>query len=167
MPAVKVSAFSGVSAGLVTIFSGTRRQKGDAQQIDVALLDSDAGASLLEITAALAKQGWTAAVSSTHSHLSTTTRAKRGNWEKFRTAATGALKAPADFLVAEKGYLPHIAAGAEVVAEDAEYVTFRHQPCPKFRIALPLLRSWAAPAYNDQRQANAPEGCPPPCHLKL
>lgn len=137
------------------IFSGSRRQKGDAQQIDVAFLDSDAGATLQEITAALSRHGWAAAVSSTHSHLTTTTRAKRGNWDKFRTAATEAPRAPSDFLIAEKGYLLHIAAGAEVLAKDAEYVIFRHQPCPKFRIALPLLRPWAAPAYNDQRQANS------------
>lgn len=137
------------------IFSGTRRQKGGAQQIDVAFLDSDAGATLQEITAALGEHGWTAAVSSTHSHLSTTTRAKRGNWDRYMTKTTDVAGSPSGFLVAEKGYLPRIAAGAEVLAEETEYVTFRHQPCPKFRVALPLLRSWAAPAYGDQRQANA------------
>ena len=68
-------------------FSGTPTDKADAQRIDVAFLDSDAGATLQEITAAIGARGWAAAVSSTHSHLTTRTRAKRGNWDRFRTAA--------------------------------------------------------------------------------
>ena len=68
-------------------FSGTRRHKADAQRIDVAFLDSDAGATLQEITAAIGARGWAAVVSSTHSHLTTRTRAKRGNWDRFRAAA--------------------------------------------------------------------------------
>lgn len=136
-------------------FSGPGRHKADAQRIDVVFLDSDAGATLQEITAAIELRGWAAAVSSTHSHLSTTTRAKRGNWDRFVIKAANQTTAPTAFLVAEKGYLPRIAARARVVSEDTEYVTFEHQPCPKFRIALPLLRPWMARGYDDQRQANA------------
>jgi hypothetical protein len=98
---------------------------------------------------------WAAVVSSTHSHLTTTTRAKRCNWDRFRVGATDATAAPAAFLVIEKGYLPRIAAEAAVVQQDEEYVTFKHQPCPKFRVALPLLRPWMARGYGDQRQADA------------
>src|SRR4051812_31005729 len=137
------------------IFSGTRRHKADAQRIDVAFLDSDAGATLQEITDAIAERGWTAVVSSTHSHLTTRTRAKRGNWDSFRIAATDPALAPAAFLETEKGYLPQVAEGAFVALQEEEYVTFEHQPCPKFRIAIPLLRPWLAAAYDDQRQANA------------
>ncbi len=138
-------------------FSGTRRNKADAQRIDVAFLDSDAGATLQEITAAIGARGWAAVVSSTHSHLTTRTRAKRGNWDRFRAAAAAVDEdgTPARFLETEKGYLPEIAEGALVVQEEGEYVTFEHQPCPKFRIAIPLLRPWMAAAYDDWRQANA------------
>ena len=97
-------------------FSGTRRRKAEAVRIGVAVLDSDAGATLQEITAAIAARGWAAAVSSTHSHLSTRTRAKRGHLEAYRAGAgpdgDGAAEA---FLVREKGYLPRVAAGARVV----------------------------------------------------
>jgi hypothetical protein len=102
----------------------------------------------------LIEQGWTTAVSSTHSHLASTTRVKRGNWDRFRIAATDQALAPAAFLETEKNYLPRIAAGARIVEEDAEYVTFEHQPCPKFRVALPLLRPWLASGYKNQQEAN-------------
>ena len=36
-----------------------------------------------------------------------------------------------------------------------EYITFEHQPCPKFRIAVPLLRPWMAADYASQDVANA------------
>jgi len=136
-------------------FSGSRRHKSDALRIDVVMLDSDAGATLPEIKAAIEVRGWAAVVSSTHSHLSTTTRAKRGNWDRFLTKAADQTTAPTAFLVAEKGYLPRIAARARIVSEDTEYVTFEHQPCPKFRVALPLLRPWLAKSFDDQRSANA------------
>ncbi len=136
-------------------FSSPRRHKANAQRIDVAFLDSDAGTTLQEITDAIEVWSWAAVVSSTHSHLTTTTRAKRCNWDRFRVGATDATAAPAAFLVIEKGYLPRIAAEAAVVQQDEEYVTFKHQPCPKFRVALPLLRPWMARGYGDQRQADA------------
>ena len=34
-------------------------------------------------------------------------------------------------------------------------VVFEHQPCPKFRIAIPLQRPWLATGYDNQRVANA------------
>jgi hypothetical protein len=135
-------------------FSGTRRKKADAQRIDLVMLDSDTGASLQEIVDAVTQQGWSAVISSTHSHLTTTSRAKRGNWDGFRIATNDPDVAPSAFLEAEKGYLPRIAAGARMLAEDSEYVTFSHQPCPKFRLAIPLARPWLASAYDDQRKAN-------------
>ncbi|MFC0386827.1 hypothetical protein [Muricoccus vinaceus] len=46
-------------------------------------------------------------------------------------------------------------AGARVVEEGDEYVFFEHQPCPKFRIAIPLLRPWLAASYDKQQVANA------------
>lgn len=136
-------------------FSGKHRRKADALRIEVVMLDSDTGATLQEISDAIARQGWSAVVSSTHSHLTTITRAKRGNWDNARIGALDQDVAPATFLKAEKGYLPKIAAGAQVQAEDDEYVTFKHRPCPKFRVAIPLARPWLASGYDSQREANA------------
>ena len=136
-------------------FSGIRRHKADARQIAAAFLDSDAGATLAEITDAFRERGWTAVISSTHSHLTSRTRVKRSNWDKFRLSQASASDAPVAFLVQEKGYLPRIAQGAHVLEEDDEYVLFEHQPCPKFRVALPLLRPWLAADYADQNAANA------------
>jgi hypothetical protein len=36
-----------------------------------------------------------------------------------------------------------------------EFVFFKHQPCPKFRVAIPLLRPWLAADYPSQDVANA------------
>ncbi|WP_458094208.1 hypothetical protein [Roseomonas sp. WA12] len=135
-------------------FTGDRRHKNDAARIDVVVLDSDAGFTLDEIRDAIAAQGWAAVISSTHSHLSTRTRAGRGNWDKFLLSATDQEPTPAAFLVA-KGLLPEVADGAEVAELTDEYVFFAHQPCPKFRIALPLLRPWLAASYDKQTEANA------------
>ncbi len=44
---------------------------------------------------------------------------------------------------------------AEVVEETDEHVVFSHQPCPKFRVILPLQRPWLARNYDSQREANA------------
>jgi P4 family phage/plasmid primase-like protien len=136
------------------IFTGKRRHKNDAARIDIVMLDSDAGHTLEQIRDAIAAWGWAAVVSSTHSHLTTRTRARRGNWDKFLLAAKDPRRAPADFLLA-KGYLPHVVERARVAEETDEYVILEHRPCPKFRIAVPLLRPWLAAGYDSQGQANA------------
>lgn len=133
------------------VFRGTRRHKADAAQIDVAFLDSDSGATLEEIRAALSARGRLAVISSTHSHLTTSTTCKRGNWDKFRAQHGDDAAA---YLVQDKGYLPRVAEGASILAETPETVTFGHQPCAKFRIAIPLDRPWKAAAYDSQRAAN-------------
>ncbi|HWX49965.1 MAG TPA: hypothetical protein VNZ61_18110, partial [Roseomonas sp.] len=135
-------------------FTGARRHEKDACQIAVVLLDSDAGHTLSEICDAIAAQGWAAAVASTHSHRTTRTRAKRGNWDKFRVTVSDPALAPAAFLRG-KGYLERVAEGARIAEETEEFVVFEHQPCPKFRIALPLERPWRASRYDSQRSANA------------
>jgi hypothetical protein len=137
------------------VFSGDRRGKDTARRIDVAFLDSDAGATLRDITGVVAECGWAAVVSSTHSHLSTRTRAKRAHWAKFQAAAGDGDRSAAAFLRLEKGYLPRIAEGARLVKETDELAILEHAPCPKFRIAVPLLRPWRAEDYGDQRGANA------------
>ena len=146
----------GAKAGTCIVpatFSGGRRTKAEAVQIEVAFLDSDTGTTRDEITAAIVAQGWCAIVASTHSHLCVTTQVKRQNWDKFRAEADD--PTPAAFLEREKDYLPRVAAGAVILDESADSIIFRHQPCSKFRIAIPLKRPWRANDYPDQNTANA------------
>ena len=51
--------------------------------------------------------------------------------------------------------LPRVAAGAVVESETDEFVIFRHNPCCKFRVVLPLCRPWRAADYPSQDVANA------------
>jgi len=134
------------------IFSGARRRKEEATQIDVAFLDSDSGATLDEIVDALKRGGWAAVVSSTHSHMTTRTIAKVSNWDRYFAVRPGS--DAAGFLRDEKGYLPVIAEGASVAETVGEYVHVDHAPCPKFRIAIPLLKPWRAADYPSQAAAN-------------
>ena len=136
------------------IFTGKRRHKNDAARIDIVMLDSDAGYTLEQIRDAVAEWGWAAVIASTHSHLTTHTKARRGNWDKFLLSSKDPCRAPADFLLG-KGYLPHVVERARVAEETDEYVILEHRPCPKFRIAVPLLRPWLAAGYDSQGQANA------------
>ena len=135
-------------------FRGTTRKKTEALQIDVALLDSDVGHTLEELRQAVTAKGWRAIITSTHSHLTTRTSSKRGAWDKFLAAQGDPDTAPASYLLA-KGYLPHITQGTKVIGTTTEEVTFEHQPCPKFRVIIPLARPWLASAYDSQAQANA------------
>ena len=137
------------------IFRGTSRKQALSDRIEFVMLDSDAGATLNQIAAAIRAHGWAAIISSTHSHLTTRTTAKRGNWDRF-CLVHGDKPDPAEaFLANGRSYLPGIVDGAEVVSETDTEVTFEHQPCPKFRIAIPLLRPWLASSYDGQRNANA------------
>lgn len=136
-------------------FRGGERKKAQASQIDIAVLDSDSGATLEEIQATLAARGYNGIISSTHSHGTTRTRVKKSNWEKFFGAADDPVTAAEQFLIQEKGYLPRVAVDAHIVAEDGEHVTFEHQPCPKFRVVVPLARPWKASDFPSQEAANA------------
>ena len=132
---------------------GTRRTKEDADQIDVAFLDSDTGVDMAALESAVRQHGWSGVVASTHSHMTTTTRVNRSNWDRWRAKHPNASEAM--FLIEDKQYLPHIAANARIMREDGAFVYFEHQPCPKFRVALPLLEPWRAANYLSQDAANA------------
>lgn len=136
------------------VFVGTDRKKAQAKQIDVALLDSDRGATLDEIRAAIAKRGWAAIISSTHSHGTTGTRVKRSAFEAFAAQHGDPASTAEALLVKEKGYRTAVAGGAKVVEQTDEYVFLEHASCPKFRIAIPLLRPWRAADYESQDAAN-------------
>ncbi|WP_198384966.1 hypothetical protein [Roseomonas sp. KE2513] len=135
-------------------FTDDRRHKNDAARIDFVVLDSDAGFTLDEIRTAIAEQGWIAVISSTHSHLTTRTRVGRGNWDKFLLTAKDPDRAPTDILL-QKGYLSRVVDGATLAETTDEFAFLEHQPCPKFRIAIPLLRPWLAASYDKQQVANA------------
>ncbi len=137
------------------VFRGTRRHKAEADRIEVAFLDSDSGMTLPEISHRITARGWQAIISSTHSHMTTTTVAKVSNWEKFCRHDDEPMARAERFLIEEKGYLARVAAGAHIAGQTGDYITFEHQPCPKFRIVLPLLRPWRAQDYRSQIEANA------------
>jgi hypothetical protein len=135
------------------VFTGVRRSKADAAQIDVAVLDCDTGHTLKEITQAVSARGWAASISSTHSHGTTRTEVLRREYEVF-AAAAGHDDAPARYL-RQKGYQPGVYAGARVVEQDEQHVILEHSPCAKFRVVIPLLEPWRAADYASQDVANA------------
>ncbi len=136
------------------VFTGPDRKKAQATQIDVAFLDSDQGTTLDEIRAAIVRRGWAAIISSTHSHGTTRTKVKRDAFEKFAARHRDPDSTAEAFLIQEKGYRAAVAQGAKVVGQTDEHVVLEHAPCPKFRIAIPLLRPWRADNYASQDDAN-------------
>lgn len=136
------------------IFNEARRDQNQVAQIEIVVLDSDAGHSLTEIATAVQRHGWAACISSTHSHGATRTQVKRAAWDRFLRIHGDKPDAAGAFLRG-KGYLPAIADGAVIVEDGDEHLVLQHQPCPKFRIAIPLQRPWRAIDYGDQRNANA------------
>jgi len=156
LAALLTSHTHGVKEGsciVPAVFRGQRRQKADADQIDAAFLDSDSGTTLEEIAEAVRRHGWAAIISSSHSHLTTITKANCANWQKF--VGECPIGAETTYLVEIKGMLPRIAAGATLDRKTDEFVWFRHNPCPKYRIVVPLLRPWRAADYGSQDAANA------------
>lgn len=138
------------------LLRGSSRKKEDADTISIAMLDSDTGVALAELADAVRRWGWAGAIHSTHSHMTTTTRVRYSNWRKYQKDHPEA--DAASFLTDDKQYLPHIAAGASVgsvvTEKDGEFVYFSHQPCPKFRVVVPLLHPWRATDYPSQNAAN-------------
>lgn len=137
-------------------FSGEHRKKHDAVRIDVAFLDSDAGATRDEIELALRKRGWAGIISSTHSHLNKTTEVAKSHWEKYCAQTAGeAEHLPGAYLEEEKGYRSSVAKDARILTMKDKIVVIEHQPCPKFRVVVPLTAPWLAENYPDQAAANA------------
>jgi RecA-family ATPase len=127
------------------------RNSDAAEENDVLMLDYDSGYTLAEIEAAVRAKGWAAAISSSHSHLTRTTDLGEKGWLKFKEKHPAAT--PAEYLIKEKGLLPHIAEGATVETYARQIrrggrrkledrALFHHQPCPKFRVALLLATPW-------------------------
>jgi hypothetical protein len=144
------------------IFLGLKRAKDAADRIDVMVFDLDNGRQTIdEIEARIRAHGWTAAIASTHSHMTTGFEVKKSGWLKHLSKHPG--EGAPEFL-RRAGYAPAVYEGAAVVREDAGdgkdcQVYFKHGPCPKFRVTLLLTRPWLAADYvtegkPDQRKAN-------------
>lgn len=143
-------------------FAGVRRQKSAAQRIDLLCLDSDTGHHLDHILFKLREKGWAAIVHSTHSHMTTELTVPAEPYNRW----VGAGGVGAEAYLLHLGYVPEVARGAEL-AEDFElahpqrpgevvhYLRFRHQPCPKFRVVVPLESPWLAEDYPNQEAAGA------------
>src|SRR3954452_7323567 len=125
-------------------FAGTARRMDQATRIDVAVLDADCGHTFEEICKAVSDKGWCAIIHSTHSHGTEQTVIAADAYDKWM-AQHGRDDVSA-YLLDKKGYLPHVLVGVLIVDElrDGQTRSYlvKHQPCPKFRIVLPLQDSW-------------------------
>lgn len=139
------------------VFDGYARKMDKAAQIDVAVLDADCGHSFEEIAAAVRARGWRAIIHSTYSHLSDSTMVAAGAAEKWMADHPGA--GIAGYMLEKKGYLPRVVRDARIVDEvsdgAARNLIVKHNPCPKFRVILPLEHPWIAADFASQSLANA------------
>lgn len=139
------------------LFSGHVRTLQETTQIDVAVLDSDCGHELEQIRKAVVTKGWRTIVHSTYSHLTEETVIASSAYRKW--CLENPNQSIEKYLLDKKGFLPNVVKGAHIVDQSAETVggnlTVKHAPCPKFRILLPLTKSWLASNYESQDIANA------------
>ena len=133
-------------------FRGDKRAKNDAETISLVFLDLDDGTPLDEIRDALEAKEWAALVHSTHSHLTTTTKVKASNYDRYKAASADGTAT--SYLIDEKGMRPDVAAGAVARDGDDGCLLIEHQPCPKYRVVLVLSRPWVASSYTSQDEAN-------------
>ena len=126
------------------IFSGKKRQAKDVVEIAVLFLDSDSGHTLKDIRDTVT--GYSAVVHSTYSHMSNTSEVSRKKWVVWQD--DNILGSAEEFLIATKGFLPHIAKDAEVTSIRGDNVVFKHQPCPKYRIIIPLKQPFEAKEFD-------------------
>jgi hypothetical protein len=139
------------------VFRGTERKMDHAEEIDVAVLDSDCGHTLEEIRTAIGGKGWTAIIHSTASHLKTTTEIAAPPYEKWAESNPG--HSVEKYLLEKKSCLPRVLSGAQIVGDSGtgskRKLTVELQPCPKFRILLPLAKPWRATDFPNQGTANS------------
>ena len=133
------------------IFSGSKRNLNQSVQIDIAPLDSDCGHTLDEIRAAVENAGLEAIVHSTYSHLTTGTQVSISAFKKFGSDDVSA------FLREKKSFLPRVTDGAKITGKSPDGANFivQHNPCPKFRVIIPLSEPWRARDFKSQAEANA------------
>jgi hypothetical protein len=125
-------------------FRGTSRSIADTDQIDLLVLDSDAGTGKEVILDRI--DGYVCIIYSTYNHLTTITSVSREVFEKSGLTSD-------DYLLQVKGYVPEVAAGATVSEILEKTIRLHHNPCSKFRIVMPLERPWKASDYTSQNEA--------------
>ena len=123
-------------------FAEHKRDGADADRFRAVFLDSDTGVALAKLESAVRQRGWAGyrrkhAQPHDHNHAGQSHAIWTSGRRRIRTGT------PRQFLIDEKKMLTHIAADAVIEKEDLKHVYFRHQPCPKFRVALPLLAAVA------------------------
>lgn len=138
-------------------FRVPQRKLDHAERIDVAVLDSDCGHNLDEITSAIKRLDCPAIIHSTHSHLKCKTQIARSPYEKW--VKDNLEKTVEHYLLERGGYLPRVLEDAHFIDEPkaatGNNLLVEHKPCPKYRIVIPLSRPWRASDFTSQSNANA------------
>jgi hypothetical protein len=136
-------------------FRGINRKKNDADEIGIVALDADCGHSFEEIIDAVEKAGLAAIVHATHSHLTTESEISCRDYDKWADAHPG--RDVAAYMREKRSYLPRVVAGAKITGKTAAEKNYivEHQPCPKFRVIVPLAGHWRAKDFENQLAANA------------
>lgn len=138
------------------VFRGSNRRLEHAEQIDVAVLDSDAGHNFGEICELVKAKGWRAIVHSTFSHMSDTSQISAEAAEKWLAANPGATIGA--YMAHKQGYLARVIEGAAIVDDvsigNKRNFVIKHAPCPKFRVLIPLAEPWIADNFESQDIAN-------------
>jgi len=137
-------------------FDGYARRMDKAVRIDIAVLDADCGHNLTELEAAVRKKGWVAIIHSTHSHMCSVSVIAARPFETWQAENRG--ETVETYLLQKKGFLPRVVKGARITDEvrdgNARNLVVEHQPCPKFRVVVPLEKPWVAAEFESQNAAN-------------
>jgi hypothetical protein len=122
------------------------RKTGNIYSIGILVIDIDSGHNQGIAFDACFFSGYKCAVISTFSHMKVQTTASLSAYEKSGLP-------PSEYLIQKMQYLPEIAEGAEVVSRNDKFVTFKHEPCPRWRILFPLAETWRRTDYNTDDEA--------------
>lgn len=118
-------------------------------------VDVDNGMPSAEIDEIIRDRGLFCIRYTTHSHGKDYTEAKKDDWIKYSRANEGA--SIAEYLVAQKRYLPEIAAQAEIASErftpDGKILTINHPAMDKNRLVFILAKPWDVNDYDLSSEA--------------
>ena len=129
-------------------FSGKKRRAVDVERIDALFLDSDSGHTMEDLIERIEGGGFKAIIHSTFSHMSNTTEVARVRWDNW-VEEVGELFTE-EFLDETKNLLPNVLKDAALYQTTAANAIFHHQPCPKYRIILPLKTPFEPKAAQGQ-----------------
>lgn len=108
--------------------------------------DSDSGTTPDEGAQAAKGRGIAAVIYTTANHMSPLSEVAATVYDGWLANNPGGT--PERFLIEVKHKRPEIAHGAVITRQDREgkpVVTFKHQPCPKFRMIVPYSEIWSPP----------------------